>query len=155
MNTVFLGLGSNLGEKEKNILKAYELIIQEIGEIKKRSSFYYSEAWGFESENIFVNSVIEVNTLLTPQLLLIQLKSIEAEIGRKYQSIGSEYTDRMIDLDILFYNHDIIKNEQLTIPHPFLHRRLFVLVPLNEIAENFIHPELKLTVKTLLSSIKI
>lgn len=154
MNTVFLGLGSNLGEKKNNIMKAYDLIRAEIGDVEKIASFYYSEAWGFESHNSFVNTVIQVKTSLKPIQLLTQLKKIEIKIGRKNKSNKQVYDDRLIDIDILFYNDEIIKNEYLCIPHPYLNQRLFVLEPLNEIAEDFVHPELNIKVVDLLSSLK-
>jgi len=154
MNTVFLGLGSNLGEKENNILKAYELISSQIADIQSKSSFYYSEAWGFESENSFVNSVIQIETSLEPLHLLDKLKEIENEIGRIQKSSNQHYKDRIIDVDILFFNNDIINNNDLSIPHPFINQRLFVLEPLNEIASELRHPILNLKVSELLSSLK-
>lgn len=154
MNTVFLGLGSNLGEKENNILKACEFISATIGEIQVMSSFYFSEAWGFKSQNSFVNTVIQVETGMEPLPLLVQLKKIEVEIGRKNKSAKEVYDDRVIDIDILFFNNEIIKNEHLAIPHSYINQRLFVLEPLNEIAGDFVHPELNIKVKDLLSSLK-
>lgn len=154
MNTVFLGLGSNLGNKEDNILKAYDLISSEIGSIQCKSSFYYSEAVGFKSHNGFVNSVIQVKTIFKPFPLLNQLKKIEIDIGRKKKSIDQVYNDRIIDIDILFFNDAILKKENLQIPHPYVNERLFVLVPLKEIAADFIHPELSKKVSDLLFSIK-
>jgi 2-amino-4-hydroxy-6-hydroxymethyldihydropteridine diphosphokinase len=154
MNTVFLGLGSNIGDKENNILKAYDLIKTEIGNIEKLSSFYYSEAWGFESQNSFVNTVIQVKTHLDPLHLLEKLKIIETNMGRMDKTTKLNYEDRSIDIDILFYNNEIFKNEHLCVPHPHINQRLFVLEPLNEFAADFIHPELNSKVIDLLYRLK-
>ncbi len=141
MAIVFLGLGSNLGNKELNIKKALELIEQKAGALKTVSSFYHSKAWGYISENEFVNIVAEVESTLTPTELLNILKQIEKELGRATKTIFG-YEDRVIDIDILFYDNLILNTPELKIPHPLLGKRDFVLYPLAEIAPDFIHPVL-------------
>ena len=145
MNTAYLGLGSNIGDKEENIQRAVELI-KEKCEVSRQSSFYETEPVGYDNQDWFLNSVIEVKTILAPEELLAFLQSIEQEMGRiKTFKNGP----RVIDLDILFYGDQTVKEEHLIIPHPRLHERLFVLEPLHEICPDYIHPIFKKSVKEL------
>lgn len=131
---IYLSLGSNLGDKEGNILRAYALIEQRIGHIVRKSSLYRTEPWGFESSNDFLNSVIAIETSLTPRELLTETQRIEKEIGRTAKtSANGSYQDRLIDIDILIYNDLIIDEPDLQIPHPLMNQRDFVLKPLKEI----------------------
>lgn len=141
MNQVYLGLGTNLGNKENNLLLAIEKIKFELGEIEKVSTFYESEPWGFESESNFVNAVVKVATLLNPFEVLAKIQEIEHQMGRIKSKKG--YEDRLIDIDILYFNDEIIENETLTIPHPHIKKRDFVLNPLLEIDPNLICPRSK------------
>jgi len=148
MKRVFLGIGSNLGNREKNIQEAVQKIGELTGTIINSSSIYETEPWGFSSGNLFLNMVIEVETKLKPSGLLGRLLMIESILGRVRE--GKKYTSRIIDLDILLYNDKVMENKVLVIPHPRMHERKFVLVPLCEIAPDMVHPTLKKTIKILL-----
>ena len=140
MSKVFLSLGSNIGNKEQNIVEAIAIIGSEVGVIRKVSEYYYSKAVGFISENDFVNVAVLLITNLEPLKLLYEIERIEKEIGRKQKSING-YTDRIIDIDILLYDSITIDTEKLKIPHPRMLERDFVKNPLSEIA-----PELHLNI---------
>ena len=135
-HAVFLGLGTNLGEKETNILNALEEIKRRIGEITSLSSFYASEPVGFESENTFLNAVCCVQTQLSPSEVLSATQDIERNLGRTQKSINREYHDRTMDIDILLYDNLCINTPELTIPHPFMKDSDFVMTPLKEILDS-------------------
>jgi 2-amino-4-hydroxy-6-hydroxymethyldihydropteridine diphosphokinase len=152
MNKVFLSIGSNIGERLNNLKKATDQITLKIGELVKISSYYETEPWGFESQNYFLNQVILLTTMEQPTDILKSISEIESELGRirKYPSFES----RIIDIDILFYNDLIIDKNELKIPHPRLHQRNFILVPLTEIADDFIHPVYKQKISALAATCK-
>lgn len=129
----YLGLGSNLGNKEENIAEAIRLIDILAGKVEKKSSLYFSEPWGFESENLFVNSVILIETEKSPLDLLHILQQIEIQIGRTSKSVDGNYGDRIIDIDILLYEDLKIDLPELKVPHPVMWERDFVTKPLKEI----------------------
>ena len=133
MHKVYLGIGTNLGDKEGNILRAYELIRDRVGEIVKRSTLYNTEPWGFESENSFLNSVICVETALFPRQLLQTTQQIEREMGRTNKSTDGKYHDRIVDIDILLYDDLKVNEPDLVIPHPLMKERDFVMKPLLEV----------------------
>lgn len=147
LNEVYILIGGNLGNREKVFSEAKELIKQEIGEIIKTSSIYETQPWGFNSDQSFLNQVIVVETLKSAIKTLKLLLDIEKRMGR-IRTLDN-YESRPLDLDILFYNNSIIDNQQLQVPHPRLHRRMFTLIPLNEIASIKVHPQLKETINTL------
>ncbi len=150
MHIVYLLLGSNLGDREKNLAKAVEHL-QELGiQIRKKSNIHNTSPWGYTEQPDFLNQAIECWTQLEPSELLRRIKEIERAIGREE---NFRYGPRIIDIDIIFYDNLILKTEQLSIPHPRMHEREFVLKPLSEIAPNFIHPELQLSVKRLLDNL--
>ncbi len=134
---VYLGLGSNLGDRNAHIEQAITLIHERVGEVVRRSSFIETEPWGFESENKFLNAVILCETELTPRQLLKATQKIERELGRKKKSASSQishlYKDRPIDIDILLYDDLTIDERDLKIPHPLMEQRDFVMIPLREI----------------------
>ncbi|PKP24899.1 MAG: 2-amino-4-hydroxy-6-hydroxymethyldihydropteridine diphosphokinase [Bacteroidetes bacterium HGW-Bacteroidetes-2] len=151
MNTLhetYIALGSNLGDKFLNLQLAVRAIFEDIGSVSKISPVYETASWGFESEN-FLNAVLLVKTSFTPQEVLKALLEIEKKIGRTRTSeVG--YQPRIIDLDILFYDEQIIDSQTLQIPHPQLQNRRFVLQPLTDIAPNVFHAKLKKTSEILL-----
>ncbi len=140
MAIVYLSLGSNLGDRIGHLQQATSLIgaIPEVS-IVSTSSFYESEPWCMESENWFVNAIIQISTTLKPEELLKECQRIELQLGRKRDS-AKGYIDRTIDIDILFYDNLIFNSPELTIPHKFFHKRAFLLVPMLEIAQDFVHP---------------
>ncbi|HEY8388543.1 MAG TPA: 2-amino-4-hydroxy-6-hydroxymethyldihydropteridine diphosphokinase [Parasegetibacter sp.] len=147
MNRVFLLTGGNLGEKRSNLLKAADLIEKKVGEIIRRSSLYETEAWGKTDQPAFLNQVLEIETPVSAQAVLDSILSIEEEMGRFRQE---KYGPRIIDIDILFYNDEQYRLPQLTVPHPRIQDRRFVLEPLAEIAPELAHPVLKLSIQELL-----
>ncbi len=151
LSHLFLGLGTNLGNKKENIEIALEKIEMQIGTIVSLSAFFVSEPLGFKSDNLFLNCAVEVETTFSPLEVLNKTQLIEKEMGRLQKSMSNNYSDRIIDIDILFYNN-IIYNDSptLIIPHPHIQKRLFVLKPLSEIAPNYVHPVLNKTVLQLL-----
>ncbi len=149
MAIVYLSLGSNLGDRVGYLQQATSLLsaMPEIN-IVTTSSFYESEPWQMNSENWFVNAIIQISTTFSPEELLRECQRIENQLGRKREA-NSGYTDRTIDIDILFYENKIINTDTLTIPHRFFHRRAFLMVPMLEIAEDFVHPLFNKTVENL------
>lgn len=141
MAIAYLSLGSNKGDRIGFVQQATSLLNATDGiSLIRTSAFYESEPWGMESETWFVNAVVEVKTTLSPQSLLAECQRIESQLGRKRIEGEKGYQDRTIDIDILFYNKEIINDENLVIPHKFLHLRAFTLVPLLELIPNFEHP---------------
>ena len=151
MNTVYLQLGSNLGEREQFISNAVHEILEHVGEVSVRSQIYESTPWRVEEQENYLNQVIEVKTLLSAQEILIAVLKIENEFGRvRIEKWG----ERLIDIDIIFFNNEIIETPDLCIPHKHMHERNFVLAPLNEIIPDFIHPKYNKTVSELFNESK-
>lgn len=148
MKSVFLLLGSNLGNRESNLSRAVDSISQEAGEVLQQSFLYETAAWGKTDQPAFYNQAVEIETDLQPEKLLRTLKSIEQKTGR---TSAEKWSARVIDIDIIFYGNEIYKSETLIIPHAFIQDRKFVLEPLNEIAADFLHPVLNLSVRELLA----
>ena len=140
MATIYLSLGTNIGNKNENLTRAIEALSLALGPYTALSTFMETEPWGFDSENTFLNCAIAFETELTPLQLLDTTESVERELGRTIKSKDGIYHDRIIDIDILLYGNDTIESTRLTIPHPMMHKRIFVLQPLAEIAPDAIHP---------------
>lgn len=136
MHTVYLSLGTNLGDKEANINRAIEKINDSVGTVLRTSSFIETEPWGFDSSNTFLNAALCVETNLSPGQLLNATQLIEREMGRTHKSVNRVYHDRLIDIDILLYDDISISTPALTIPHPLMQERDFVMIPLHEIIED-------------------
>jgi len=150
MAKVYLGLGTNLGDKENNLRNALTEIERRVGNVVSLSAFYETTPWGFVSDNSFLNAVACIETPLCPQKVLQETKIIEKELGRTEKTV-EEYTDRLIDIDILLYDDLILCEEGLVIPHPLMTSRAFVMEPLSEIAPELIHPLLLKKIKELVS----
>ena len=152
--TLYLGLGTNQGNKEMNLTRAIELLSLAFGQCTAKSALIETEPWGFNSNNTFLNCCIAFYTALQPQQILDTTERIERELGRTTKSTGGTYHDRIIDIDILLYGSETISTERLTIPHPLMHQRLFVLQPLAQIADNITHPTLHKTIGELLTELQ-
>jgi 2-amino-4-hydroxy-6-hydroxymethyldihydropteridine diphosphokinase len=148
MNRTYILLGTNLGDKMANLLKAVELIKNHCL-LTKQSSIFETAAWGNTNQDNFYNQVIEVNTELSATDLLQILLQIETQMGRVR---NQKWEARIIDLDILYFNHEIIDTENLKVPHPYLHVRRFTLAPLVQIAPEFLHPVFNKTNTALLEN---
>jgi 2-amino-4-hydroxy-6-hydroxymethyldihydropteridine diphosphokinase len=148
MSEVYLLTGGNIGNRLDYLLRAKEQIKKRCGSIVQESSVYETAAWGKEDQGAFLNQVLKIETNLHPEEILKSILEIEKSFGRKREL---KYGPRTIDIDILFFNDDIINQYDLKIPHPQMQNRRFVLVPLNEIAPDKIHPSLHKTISQLLS----
>ena len=157
--TVYLGLGSNLGCRERNLAECVRHLSGQPGSpateepfqpgglrLVRSSDVYETEPWGFAGQGPFLNCVLEISAAITPRKLLVGVKALERRLGRQP---GQRYGPRAIDIDILLYGREIVDSPDLQIPHPRLHQRAFVLVPLAEIAPDLIHPSLGISIGDL------
>lgn len=152
MNKAYILLGGNIGDVRANFTKVEVFLISDGIKITNKSSIYVTKAWGKENQPDFLNQVLEIEIALNANELLTKLLGIEREIGRIREE-GKRWLERVIDIDILFFNDQTINNPPtLIIPHPYIQERKFTLVPLNEIIPDFVHPLLKTTIKGLLTS---
>lgn len=147
MEKVYLCLGGNVGDTRHYLEQAISLIESRIGTALQKSSVYWSEPWGFSAEQMFLNQIVVVETMLEPEVVLEHCLQIETELGRTRS--GNGYEPRVIDIDIIFFGSRIIDSPNLKVPHPLMHQRNFVLKPLCEIASDFVHPVFGSTVKQL------
>jgi 2-amino-4-hydroxy-6-hydroxymethyldihydropteridine diphosphokinase len=151
MNRVYIALGSNRGDREKNLRDAIKLIEEKAGKVLSVSSVYETEPWQMNDSVSFLNQVILMETKQDGATLMEMLIQIEKSMGRiRHHGVG--YESRTIDLDILFFNNEVIQSESLVVPHPQIAKRRFVLEPLAEIAPDYVHPVLKKTMLHLLKS---
>ena len=148
----YLILGSNSGDKENLLSHAITLLGQKLGQIIAISSVYETAAWGYTSENSYLNQALSIETPHSPLDVLDITQTIEKSLGRTSKSINETYTDRPIDIDILFYDNKVVNHPKLTIPHPHICERRFVLVPMNELARELRHPIREKTISQLLGT---
>lgn len=151
MNNAYLLIGGNLGDRLSNLQNAIQQIEMHVGKIISSSAIYETAAWGMTEQPPFFNQALHIQTSLTASVLMQQLLAIELSLGReRLIPLGP----RTIDLDIIYFNNEIIQNEMLSVPHPRMAQRNFVLIPLNEIAPNYLHPILNIPTSTLLKQCK-
>lgn len=150
-NQAVLLLGTNLGDRMAFLDAAKSRIIKNIGAIEKKSNIYESTSWGYKSGNKFLNQVVIIQCELTPLKLLEQTQRIEFQLGKTSNS-EEAYTDRPIDIDILFFDNQLVNSNELKIPHPQLQNRRFTLLPLCEIFPSLIHPNFNQTISQILES---
>jgi len=150
MAKVYFVVGGNLGDRERYIDRTKSLISERVGFILRYSSLYESEPWGFDHEQNFLNQVLIVDTQLSPAAILLEISFIEGVLGRERN--GNGFSARTADIDILFYDQQVLLSPSLVIPHRFLHKRLFVLTPLLEVAPDFIHPLFSVTIRELMAA---
>lgn len=148
MEEVYLGLGSNMGDRKKHITQAISEIEKKIGPCTKRSSLYKTAAWGKTNQSYFINQVIRISTKKAPIDILDGVLAIEKQLGRVRKE---KWGERSIDIDLLFYGSEIVELPRLLVPHPFIAERRFVLVPMNELAPKFIHPIFERSIEDLLA----
>lgn len=148
MAIVCIGIGTNIGNKRGNLVKAAALMAERAGDVLSLSSFYETEPWGFVSENTFLNAALVLETSLSPLDLLAVTRQIEIDMGRIGKSDG-QYHDRIIDIDLLLYDDLILQTPLLSLPHPLMHQRLFVMKPLAEIVPDRMHPLIGKTMRGL------
>ncbi len=159
MKDLYLGLGSNLGNREELLRQAVDLLTKRIGELKSLSAFYETEPWGFASAHPFLNAVLVLQTNKGIEEIFKTTREVERELGRKKKTVKGGYSDRSIDIDILLWGDTILEVDfhwpeeecvHLSIPHPVMHQRRFVMQPLVEVTPEGVHPVLKRTFKELL-----
>ena len=149
--SVFVLLGSNLGDRQLLVNQACRMMEERCGKIVAKSRLYESEPWGFKSEHWFLNQVVEISTSLSPDELMDTLLLIEKELGRDRSTPHEGYVSRPMDLDILYWGDGLIADGQhVIVPHPRLHLRRFTLLPLCDVAPDYVHPILKKTNRQLL-----
>ena len=149
LEKIYLGIGGNIGNREDNLELAKLLIEERVGSIFRTSSLYETAAWGVEEQPDFLNQVLEVTTRLSASEVLTTILDIEKQMGR---TRTQKWYARSIDIDLLFYGDKIIEEENLIVPHPFIGDRNFVLIPLNELQPNFLHPKHQKTIAELLAN---
>ena len=154
MPTIYLGLGTNIGDKKENLTRAIDALSLALGNYTALSAFMETAPWGFDSDNTFLNCVVAFDTTISPTMLLDITEGIERELGRTTKSTSGIYHDRVIDIDILLYGSETIETPRLTIPHPLMHLRDFVMEPLAAIAPHTVHPTTGKSIEELTTELK-
>ena len=149
MEGIYLGLGSNIGDRKKHISQTINKIESKIGPCLQQSSLYKTAAWGKTNQSYFINQVIEIHTEWAPIDILDGILAIEKQLGRIRKE---KWGERIIDIDLLFYGSEIVELPRLLVPHPFIAERRFVLAPMHEIAPDFIHPIFERSISALLAA---
>lgn len=149
MEGIYLGLGSNIGDRKKHISQTINKIESKIGPCLQQSGLYKTAAWGKTNQSYFINQVIEIHTEWAPIDILDGILAIEKQLGRIRKE---KWGERIIDIDLLFYGSDIVELPRLLVPHPFIAERRFVLAPMHEIAPDFIHPIFERSISDLLAA---
>ncbi len=152
MSDVILSIGSNIGDREVLMAEAVRLISERCGIVAAKSSLYETVPWGFDSDEMFLNQIVEIKTELEPAAFLKNILQIECELGRKRTTPRAGYDSRPIDIDIIYFSDLVINTSDLTVPHPRMQMRRFVLVPLAEILPDFVHPLFRKNTVELLKS---
>ncbi len=163
MVDLYLGLGSNLGHREMLLHRSVEILAERIGSLKSLSAFYETEPWGFSSVHPFLNAVVVLRTVKSPEDVLRITQQVERELGRNEKSVGGHYADRPIDIDLLMYGSEMVEMDfdwdgcvvHLSLPHPLMHVRRFVMEPLAEVAPDVLHPVLKKTFREILENLPL
>ena len=150
-NSLLLSVGGNIGDTTEQFGRLWQLLNERIGKVTVVSPYYKTAPWGFESDHAFTNAAAEVLTTLAPIEVLDATQEIERLLGRTRKSENGIYHDRTIDIDLIAYNDIVMQTERLTLPHPLMEKRRFVLQPLNDIAPNWVHPLLRKSIRTLLA----
>ncbi len=149
MARVFLSIGSNLGDRVANIQQAVSMLsLDNRIKILKTSSFYETQPWGNKNQPWFINAAMAIETVLDPEEVLSIFQNIEAKLGRK-RELFKKWSERTLDIDILMYDEQIINSKNLIIPHPYMHERAFVLVPMLEVKADLVHPIFNKTISEL------
>ena len=133
MHNLYVSLGSNLGDREQMIRRALALLDERVGVVDAVSTFIETMPWGFQSQHPFLNVAALVHTMLSPRRCLLETQQIERDLGRTQKSTNGQYHDRPIDIDLLLYDNLHVDEKDLTLPHPHMHERDFVMIPLREI----------------------
>jgi 2-amino-4-hydroxy-6-hydroxymethyldihydropteridine diphosphokinase len=149
---VYLSIGGNLGNRKLNLENALIALAKRLGIIVTVSHVYETEPIGFESDKQFLNMVVLIETTLNPQEIIDEIMIIENDLGRR--RVADQYISRTMDIDLIFYENQVIYKEGLTVPHPRMHERKFVLIPFCDIAPDFIHPVLHQSIKEILETSK-
>lgn len=148
-NQLWVSLGGNQGDVKQVFEQVYQQLNYHLGTIKAKSSLYVTKAWGNEKQPDFLNQVLLMETDKNPFECLDLVLKIEALLGRVRK--GEKWGQRIIDIDILFFNKEVIDSENLKVPHPYIHQRNFILIPLKEMNKNLVHPVLNKTIESLIN----